>query len=110
MKHFYVCPTVDTGSNAHYGIMEESEGKQVKFAIVPFNGNVNPIYSGKEEARQDAHMIVNALNNAQKQLAAVIDAKLALANWQKYNENKGDELVYQAEKLASALNAFCVKS
>lgn len=38
--------------------------------------------------------------------AALIEAELALANWQKYNANKGDEVVYQAEKMASSISAI----
>lgn len=36
-------------------------------------------------------------------LAAVINGKFAVANWQKYNAERADEIVYQAEKMATAL-------
>ena len=37
---------------------------------------------------------------------AIINGRLALINWQKYNGEQADEVVYQAEKLATALQAF----
>lgn len=36
--------------------------------------------------------------------AAAIEAKLARLNWQKYNGAQSDEIVYQAEKMASAID------
>ena len=44
-------------------------------------------------------------NDAREKLLreATFGAKLALANWQKYNSNPADEIVYQAEKVACAL-------
>ena len=35
-----------------------------------------------------------------------INARLALLNWQKYNRDPADEIVYQAEKVASSLEAL----
>ena len=34
----------------------------------------------------------------------VLEARLARLNWQKYNAEQGDEIVYQAEKMASAID------
>jgi hypothetical protein len=35
---------------------------------------------------------------------AILEAKLARLNWQKYNVDQSDEVVYQAEKMAAAIN------
>lgn len=62
MKHYFVSSIVVTmASPAHFQIMEEAEGKQVCIAMVPFNNAINPV-RGREPARQDAEMIVRALN------------------------------------------------
>ena len=37
---------------------------------------------------------------------ASFDAKLAIANWQKYNRDPSDEIVYQAEKLAQSCQSL----
>ena len=59
---------------------------------------------------QTSDAVNAALWEAERQLAeargATIEAKLAVANWGKYNGNMADEIVYQAEKMASAIRAL----
>ena len=59
---------------------------------------------------QTSDAVNAALWEAERQLAeargATIEAKLAVANWEKYNGNMADEIVYQAEKMASAIRAL----
>ena len=86
-----------------------------------FNGEGEPIIrevaaaltelKAQLAAQEQTSDAVNAaLWEAERQLAeargATIEAKLAVANWEKYNGNMADEIVYQAEKMASAIRAL----
>lgn len=58
---------------------------------------------------KDIYLAMKALDATPKDAVerARIDVELALANWQKYNGEPQDEIVYQAEKVASAAKALC---
>lgn len=44
-----------------------------------------------------------------EQLATLaFDASCAIANWSKYNADKGDEVIYQAEKMAQVCQSIVV--
>lgn len=52
---------------------------------------------------------MKSFQNWLKMKSEILEAELALDNWQKYNDDKSDEVVYQAEKVASSLDKLLDK-